>query len=194
MGLYLAPETYIYGKDPETFFNEASVLFDDLSDCDIRIGGGDLNARTREIEDFISDIDGDLIPARINPDKCENSHADSFIPFLKDNRLVILNGRITPTFNNFTFISTRGRSVPDYFFCPLSEIYLCKEIKVLPVSQITNHFQLQPPRYLPDHSIMMATFLTSHFTTESRFTDVNPTNPIRSSNNPKKKIPKISPP
>ena len=54
----------MYGKDPETFFNEASVLFDDLSDCDIRIGGGDLNARTREIEDFISDIDGNIIPAR----------------------------------------------------------------------------------------------------------------------------------
>ena len=39
------------GKDPETFFNEASVLFEDLSDCDIRIGGGDLNARTKEMED-----------------------------------------------------------------------------------------------------------------------------------------------
>ena len=106
LGLYLPPETYIYGKDPEAFFNEASVLFEELSDCDMRIGGGDLNARTREIEDFISDVDGNLIPARTNPDKCKNSHADSYIPFLKDNRSVILNGRITPSFNNFTFIST----------------------------------------------------------------------------------------
>ena len=93
-------------------------------------------------------------------------------------------------FNNFTFISTRGRSVPDYFFCPLSEINLCKEVKVLPVSEITNFFRLQPPRYLPDHSIMIATFFTSHFTTESGFNNINLANPIINPKNPNKKPPK----
>ena len=49
LGLYLSPQNYIYGNDPETFFNEAAVLWDDLSDCDLRIGSGDLNARTKNI-------------------------------------------------------------------------------------------------------------------------------------------------
>ena len=49
LGLYLSPQNYIYGKDPETFFNEAAVLWDDLSDCDLRIGSGDLNAHTKNI-------------------------------------------------------------------------------------------------------------------------------------------------
>ena len=163
LGLYLAPENYIYGKDPENFFNEATILYENLSDCDLRIGGGDLNARTKEIDDFISDVDGSLIPQRTNPDKSKNTHTDSFLPFLKDNGSVILNGHITPQFNNYTFISPRGSSVPDYLFCPISNINLCTEIKVLPVSEVTNHFGLQPPRNLPDHSIIMGTFFTSHF-------------------------------
>ena len=190
LGLYLAPENYIYGKDAENFFIEATALFENLSDCDLRIGGGDLNARTKEIEDFIPDIDGNLVPKRTNPDKTKNAHTDSFIPFLKDNRCVILNGRITPKFNNFTFICPRGLSVPDYLFCPLSEINSCKEIKVLPVSEIINYFELQPPRNLPDHSIIMGTFFTSHFSSKNSNCAEHPSNNTTNINTPRKKPPK----
>ena len=78
------------------------------------MGGGDLNSRTREILDFIPDIDGRLIPKRYNPDKIKNRHCDSFLTFLKSCRAVIVNGIITPGFNNFTFVKSTGCSVPDY--------------------------------------------------------------------------------
>ena len=52
VGYYLSPDSYIYGQDPENFFNEASVIWDDLSDCDLLIGSGDLNARTQQIRPF----------------------------------------------------------------------------------------------------------------------------------------------
>ena len=119
LALYLPPDNYVYGKDPESFFNHATVLWEDLFDCDLIIGGGDLNARTKDIIDFVPDIDGNLIPTRENPDKVKNSHAEPFI-FLKDNRSIILYGRITPQFNNFTFVNSRGCSVPDYILVQLT--------------------------------------------------------------------------
>ena len=32
LGLYLYPDTYRYGQDPEDFFNQASVLWQDLAE------------------------------------------------------------------------------------------------------------------------------------------------------------------
>ena len=97
------------------------------------------------------EIDGQVIPPRANPDKTRNAHANSFITFLKDNRAVILNGRITPEFNNFTFVSPRGNSVPDYIFCPIDHMSSCASMKTVLVSDIINDFKLIPPASIPDH-------------------------------------------
>ena len=94
VALYLSPDSYLYGQDPENFFNEATVLWRDLSGCDLLVGAGDLNSRTQQIPDYLPDVDGD-VPARTNPDVKRNSHGSHFITFLKDNRAVILNGRVT---------------------------------------------------------------------------------------------------
>ena len=45
LALYLSPDNYIYGRDPKTFFNNASVLWEDLYDCDLLLGG---NSRTKD--------------------------------------------------------------------------------------------------------------------------------------------------
>ena len=68
VGLYLSPSNYRYGQDAEGFFNNVAVLWQDLYDCDLLIGAGDVNARTKEILDFTPEIDGDLIPKRSNPE------------------------------------------------------------------------------------------------------------------------------
>ena len=127
-GGYLPPDSYIYGQDNEGFFNKASVIWENLSDCNLLVGAGDLNARTKDLLDYLPEVDGNL-PLRENPDKSKNAHGDAFITFLKDNRAVILNGRITAHLNKFTFVSTRGSSVPDYLFCPLDQIYLFMKSK-----------------------------------------------------------------
>ena len=162
VGYYLSPDSYIYGQDPENFFNEASVIWDDLSDCDLLIGSGDLNSRTKQMIDYLPDIDGNL-PLRQNPDLSKNSHGNHFLTFLKDNRAVILNGRVTPQYNNFTFVSTRGSSVPDYMFCPLDQLSYCKEMKTLLIKDLVNWLAIPPPLSLPDHSILSGTFMTSSF-------------------------------
>ena len=100
VGLYLPPDSYIYGQDAEHFFCEASVIWNDMTDCDLLIGAGDLNARTKDLKDYLPEIDGDL-PIRSNPDMTKNARGNNCVTFLKDNRAVILNGRTTSQFNNF---------------------------------------------------------------------------------------------
>ena len=193
LGLYLPPDTYRYGQDSEDFFNQATALWQDLWDCDLIVGGGDLNARTRDMIDFIPEIDGRIIPKRFNPDSSKNAHAESFITFLKDNRSIILNGRITPQFNNYTFVSTRGCSVPDYIFCPVDNMYNCIEMKTILISDVINQFNLPPPNSIPDHSILSCKFITSFFEMgknyEHSFSDKNWQN--ESIKQPRKNLSKI---
>ena len=143
-GLYLSPDSYIYGQDSESFFNNAAVVWQNLSDCDLLVGSGDLNARTKEVFNYLPDVDGTL-PYRFNPDKSKNAHGEVFLNFLRDNRAVILNGRITPECNNYTFVSTRGNSVPDYMFCPLDHLRQCSQSKIMLVSDVINQLNIPPP-------------------------------------------------
>ena len=189
VGFYLSPDSYIYRQDPENLFNEGAVIWDDLSDCDLLVGAGDVNSRTQKMLDYLPEIDGNL-PPRQNPDLNKNSHGNHFITFLKDNRAVILNGRITPQFNNFTFVSTRGTSVPDYMFCPLDNYKYCTEMKTLLVRDIVNSLAIPPPPSLPDHSILTGTFLTSSYifgqseqSSFEPFTEI----PIQNANKPPRK-------
>ena len=161
MGNYLSPSTYHYGRDPEGYFNNCAAIWDTLADCDLRVAAGDYNSRTAEVVDYLTDIDGDIVPPRINPDKTKNSHGDCFISFLKENRTIILNGRVTPQYNNYTFVSPRGVSVPDYIVCPVDNLVNCEKFQVLLMSDIVNMFGMLPPQTLPDHSFLIATFSTN---------------------------------
>ena len=129
LGLYLSPDSFRFGQDPEGFFDNSAVMWADLADCDLLVGAGDVNARTKQIPDFIPEIDGDLVPARFNPDTGKNKHGVAFLDFLKGIRALILNGRITPQFNDYTFVTARGCSVPDYIFCSGEHIQYCKQMK-----------------------------------------------------------------
>ena len=155
---YLSPDTFHYGRDPEGYFADNAVIWSDLSDCDLVVGGGDLNSRTKNELDYLPEIDGKLVSPRSNPDHIKNSHGGFFLQFLKDNRALICNGRITPELNDFTFLGVRGRSVPDYVYCPADHIQYCKSVKVYKVSDIINDFDLDIPNSLPDHSMIVSHF------------------------------------
>ena len=127
LGLYLSPDSYRFGQDPEQFFNEAAIIWEDFRDCDLLVGTGDLNARIRSENDFIEDIDGH-IPPRINPDSVKNPHGNHFLTFLKGNRAIVLNGSVSRENNNFKFHSPRCRSVPDHMFCPTDQFSYCKKM------------------------------------------------------------------
>ena len=191
MGNYLSPSNYHYGRDAEGYFNNCSVVWDTLSGCDLRVAGGDYNARTNQVLDYLPDIDGAIVPPRTNPDKSKNSHGDCFISFLKDNRTVIVNGRVTPEYNNYTFVSTRGVSVPDYILCPVDNLINCEDFKVHLMTDIVNKFGLMPPQSLPDHSFLVSTFSVSAAMTNYQSLVSNQANNSVPKRNPKKNLSKI---
>ena len=185
---YLPPDNYFYGKDPESYFLDNALLYSDLvSDCDLVIAGGDLNSRTKNELDYIVDVDS-ITSVRSNPDQEKNSHGNHFIQFLKDNRALILNGRVTPANNNFTFVKAQGRSVPDYMYCPSDHIQYCLSCKVLPVSDIINSFDLTVPHSLPDHSVIVSDFDLFSFVTA----DSNATEKLNSQCQERKNVRKIN--
>jgi hypothetical protein len=74
--------------------------------------------------------------------------------------MCVVNGRVTPQFDNWTSVSVRGSAVVDYFIVPYEQLSLCDEFKVCTaremvekycdVSCITNTRNI-----IPDHSILL---------------------------------------
>ena len=64
-------------------------------------------------------------------------------------------------FNDFTFLNPRGKSVPDYIYCPADHIQFCKLVQVIHVSDIINRFNLDISS-IPFHHSMIVT----HFNIE----------------------------
>ena len=90
------------------------------------MGGGEVNSRTTNMINFLSDIDDNLLAVQENPDNTKNDHMKSCITFLKDNWSVILNiGRVTL----HTTIILAWMSVLDYLFAPIDHFNFCMEIK-----------------------------------------------------------------
>ena len=77
---------------------------------------GDYNARVGRGSDIINDVDD--LPDRKIIDNVKNSHGDVLLEFLRDTQTCILNGRLTADFDNYTSLSTRGKSVVDYIITP----------------------------------------------------------------------------
>ena len=84
-----------------------------------------------------------------------------------------LNSRVTPEYDNYTFVSTRGCSVPDYFFCPTENLFNCTEMKTILVSDVINNLGLEPPISIPDHSILSATFRMSFYEVGINYENMN---------------------
>ena len=153
---YLPPESSVWGRDGLSFF---AHLISQLYVCgkyEHVIICGDFNARLGNTKDFISEIDN--VTERIVIDNVKAGHSEYLIDFLKDARCIIMNGRITPEFDNYTCVSPRGKSVVDYFIIPHDQSHSCSEFKVELVSDIIERYgciELVSERCKPpDHSML----------------------------------------
>ena len=59
-----------------------------------------------------------MYPKRYILDKVKQGHGEALIEFVKSCKLAILNGRLDPNNDNFTFVSPREKYVVDYFLAP----------------------------------------------------------------------------
>ncbi len=108
---YLPPENSPWGRYPDNFctYDRRGVL---NADADLIIICGDVNCRIGEESDFIEGVHN--IVNRSCLDKLKNSHGKECLNFLKDCKFCLLNGRVTSQFDNFTSVSTKGKTVVDY--------------------------------------------------------------------------------
>ena len=156
--VYLPPEAGEYGKNSDSFFNHLLSQAYLLSDVDMFLIGGDLNARINVNGDYIEGIDD--VPERKIIDESKNKHGDAFLDYLLDSKMCIINGRVNNEADDFTSISKKGKAIVDYFFCPHENLTNIAKFKVQTISSLVNELNITPGK-LPDHSVLYCVLKTA---------------------------------
>ena len=115
---------------------------------------GDFNSRCGDLEYFIAGVD--YLPERNVVDFTVNAYGDLLIDFFINTNLCILNGR-KYTSNDFTSVSTKGRSVVDYCIVPHECIDSFEKFSVIHVTDMINNIPTLNSvanSGVPDHSLL----------------------------------------
>ena len=95
-------------------------------------------------------------------DHVKAGHCSAFLDFLKESKLLIVYGRVTPEFDNYTSIAARGSAVVDYILTTQETFSACSVMKVRPVSDLVEQYNLRgligeccKP---PDHALLYSEF------------------------------------
>ena len=117
------------------------------------------------------------MPQRVAVDNTVNQYGHHLLDFLKHTKLCMLNGRISPYLDNFTCVSSRGRSFVDYIITPQICLSTCKNFKVITCKDAMETFNLETcigERCKPsDHSILSLNFAISYFPEQTELIDVS---------------------
>ena len=190
-GCYLPPEQSVWGRDAVGFYAHLLHLIHMYAELDAFYICGDLNSRIGCKVDNISIID--KLSERQVLDFSVNSHGASLHEFLLDSRCCIINGRITPERNEFTFVHQRGRSVVDYFLVNIDNIGTCISCEILPPMKAFNMFcpldLAGAQGALSDHSILKLEIDTGFCQVISGETDLENTHQGDSSADNSNKVP-----
>ena len=157
---YLPPEASPWGRDPEAFFNHLLQQVYNYSNVDNMLICGDLNARIGNLKDYIDNVD--TIPPRCVLDLVQNNHGMSLIEFLNESKFCILNGRVQTENDNFTCISSRGKSIVDYIVVAHDCLANYATMQVLTPNDIVDKFKLESMLSdrckMSDHSVIWTSF------------------------------------
>ena len=152
--VYIPPETSIYFfKD---LFEELESDIAEFSSKGFIMFLGDLNARTRKLNDYIIPDDNNFVGSvglenyiipknRNNCNNFVNNYGKIFLDICKNHDLHILDGRIMgDSMGNFTDHSSQGVSSIDYIIC--DQVFF----------QQINYFIVKSATYLSDHCQIVA--------------------------------------
>ena len=129
LSCYLPPENSVWGRNSQRFLSHVLSYSYINNERNSVFVCGDVNARIGSLDD-LTDCDDVKIIKRHVLDKTINQHGHSFIDFLNEVKLCILNSRFNETENNFTSVSTPGKAVIDYICVPHDVIENCVSFKV----------------------------------------------------------------
>ena len=146
---YLPPENSLYGTDPESFYDKITSLIMQYEACANIITIGDFNARIGTQSDGLGD-------SRLHIDVKRNQHGNTFIDFVKENELAILNGRFEEKSNRFTSTSCKGQAVVDYCLCRMEDLDLFLDFEIVETVELLdqNSNLVGPRSNIPDHNIL----------------------------------------
>ena len=113
---------------------------------------GDFNARIGGLNDNVGGI---ALPQREILDTVTNSHGRQLVDFLRDCDMVTLNGRFSPEMDNFTVLSTLGRSVVDYAIVQSGCFSNYCNFKVGTMLNLLDDLNIPIDSSIPDHSLLM---------------------------------------
>ena len=116
----------------------------------------------------ISGFDDVNIPKRRVIDATLNQHGHSFIEFLNESKMCMLNGRCDAENDNYTSISTRGKAVVDYICAPHENLDKCESFKVIPTSSLFGERSRAP-----DHSSLIVEFRKLHSVIKEQSSQIN---------------------
>ena len=89
------------GRDSDTFFAHLLAQLYVCTNYDHVIICGDFNARVSDLCDTIENIDSNFLPNTKTTDTVKSGHWETFLEFVKDSKTCIVNGRITPQYDNY---------------------------------------------------------------------------------------------
>ena len=103
----------------------------------------------------------------------KNEHGDCLLEFLIDAKLCTVIGRIDHLNDNFTCVSTKGKSVVDYIITSHGDISCCKSFQVLTMNDVNAIFANDDiyVNKLSDHSILI-TEIDVHFKEDCVYNNV----------------------
>ena len=161
--VYLPPANSSRGDSAQQCYDAlTSQIYTYYSDESELIICGDFNGRIGDLQDW--NTDDSTLPPRKAIDSTHNVFGECLVDFLRDLGLCVVNGRVTPTDDNYTCVSNRGRSVVDYFITPVSAINKFVRCSTSLITDISEQFDLVPPsRNFPDHSLLSCEFALSEF-------------------------------
>ena len=93
------------GKKQFCFFQTAETG-NRTPDSGVKGSGANHYPRAPALQDTIDSIDD--VPQRVAVDNTVNQYGHHLLDFLKDTKLCMLNGRISPCLANFTWLAVEG--------------------------------------------------------------------------------------
>lgn len=158
---YLPPEHSIWGRDPDLYFGHLLHLLYENVEADGFYICGDFNSRIADKCDIIEGVD-DNLPNRVSIDQGKNKHGESLLEFLKQSNCCIVNGRLNPLEDKFTFVNKNGKSVVDYVIVRQDDFKNCTSFSVEPCEQAIDrvgcHSLIGDKSRVPDHSMLIFKF------------------------------------
>ena len=162
---YLPPEESPWGRDSTAYFGHllSQVYFHNYVDCVFICT--DTIGRTGSLCEYVSAVDH-YIPTRVLIDNDKNKHGESFVDFMLESEMCIVNGRVTAENDDFT---SKGRSVVDHIRMPHECVRNCVHFGVHNTKDLITKLNLQgligkgcKP---PDHAVLEMNYRTD-FTDE----------------------------